>query len=144
VREGRRQRMWKTAVMLVTEDRVATRAKNPRNRDVVDIVISMNNDSMAAFTQCYVLMDSEPVDVVYQLIVYQLFAYSLPEYDVDQSCQVARHGSLKVAFQFKLLFLILLYYIHIKNAKSSIINLPSSDNSQPKEEGRVFLHFRSR
>ena len=27
--------------------RVATRAKNPRNKDVVDIVISMNNDSMA-------------------------------------------------------------------------------------------------
>jgi hypothetical protein len=101
--------VWKTAVMLVTEDRVATRAKNPRNRDVVDIVISMNNDSMATVTQCYVLMDSEPVDVVYQLIVYQLIAYSLPEYDVDQSCLVARHGSLKVAFHVKLLFLILLY-----------------------------------
>jgi hypothetical protein len=114
---------------------VATRAKNPRNRDVVDIVISMNNDSMATFTQCYVLMDSEPVDVVYQLIVHQLIAYSLPEYDVDQSCLVARHGSLKVAFHVELLFLILLHYIHIKNAKSSIINLPSSDNSKPKEEG---------
>jgi hypothetical protein len=47
VREGRRQPVWKTAAILVTEDRVATRAKNPRNKDVVDIVISMNNDSMA-------------------------------------------------------------------------------------------------
>jgi hypothetical protein len=71
--------------------------------------------------------------VVYQLIVYQLIAYSLPEYDVDQSCLVARHGSLKVAFHVKLLFLILLVYI--QDAKSSIINLPSSDNSEPKEEG---------
>jgi hypothetical protein len=50
--------------------RVATRAKNPRNKDVVDIVISMNNDSMATFAQCFVLMDSERVAIVYQLIVY--------------------------------------------------------------------------
>jgi hypothetical protein len=39
--------------------RMATRAKNPRKKHVVDIVISMNNDSMASITQCYVLLDSE-------------------------------------------------------------------------------------